>query len=87
MLPLSIVTTPTENGQRRKGHPVTHVGPRQTEAVPDQGNATKQKNGDATPEERVDKENAALAATKEARTIYYIAAIVMVKSKFLSNES
>ena len=65
---------PTENGQRQK-HPVTRKGPRQTEAVSDRGNATKQKSGAATLEERVAKQKAALAASKEARTISHNAAI------------
>ena len=58
----SLITMPTENGQRQKGQPATCEGPWQTEARPDQGNATKQKSGAATPEERVAKEKGALAA-------------------------
>ena len=90
MLPLSIVTTPTENGQRRKGHPVTREDPRQTEAVSDRGNATMQKSAAATPEEHVAEEKATLAASKEARKNSHNVAIEMVKfneSKFLSSES
>ena len=64
-----------ENSQRQKGHPVTREGPRRTEAVSDRGNATKQKSGAATLEERVAKQKAALAASKEARTISHNAAI------------
>ena len=90
MLLLSIVTVPTENGQKQK-HLVTRKGPQHTDVVSDRGNATKQKSGAATTEERVAKEKAALAASKEARTISDNAAIEMVKrfneSKFLSTES
>ena len=91
MLPLWVITMPTEKGQRQKGHPVTREGPRQTEAVSDRGNATMLKSAAATPEERVAKEKAALAASKKARRISHNAAIEMVKrfdeSKFLSSES
>ena len=81
----------TENGLRQKGHAVTREGPWRTEAVSDRGNATKQKSEAATPEERVAKEKAALAASKEARAIYHNAVIEMVKrfneSKSLFTES
>ena len=70
---------------------MTRKGPRQTEAMSDRGNGTNQKSGGATSEERVAKEKATLAASKEARKISHSAAIEMVKrlneSKFLSFES
>ena len=57
------------------GHPVTREGPRQTDAVSERGNATKLKSGAATPEERVVKEKAALAASADAWTISHKSAI------------